>query len=154
MIKQNGSSMLELILALAVSLVIVTTIASVVTVSLRNSLFAKKQSEATRFAQEGMEWLRASKETDWDVFYGKSSAGGTSYCINSIPPPWPATGACTGTSFIANTIYFRELKMTNKDLIPAAPGNESVEAEVTVSWEDGKGRHTTSKLTTQFTDWK
>lgn len=152
MIKQYGSSMLELILALAVSLVIVTTIASVVTVSLRNSLFAKKQSEATRFAQEGMEWLRAQKETSWSVFYGKSSAAGTSYCINSLA--WPSSAVCTGTAFIPNTIYFRELKMTNKDLIPAAPGNESVEAEMTVSWEDGKGRHTTSKLTTQFTDWK
>lgn len=150
--NQKGQTMFELIMALMVAMVIVTAIVSVVTVSLRNSLFAKQQSEATRFAQEGLEWVRSQRDSSWTTFYAKSGTVMQRYCVNTLA--WPASVVqCDGTQFIAGTSYYRDLELQSFNKDTSNPDFETVQANVIVSWNDARGKHQ-SRLTTQFTDWR
>lgn len=152
--KRSGQTMLELVMALTVALVIITAIVSVVTVSLRNSIFAKQQAEVTRFAQEGMEWVRTEKEKDWGTFYSKSGVATQRFCINALTWPNPDIRVpCSGSSYIGSTIYYRDLELIQREKLGLAGDNETVEATIIVSWNDSRGRHS-SRLTTQFVDWK
>lgn len=153
--SRSGQAMVELILTLSVALVIVTTIVAVVTVSLRNAYFARQQVVATHFAQEGLEWVRAQKESGWSTISDKSGTSLQRYCISNLS--WPSTvlpcPAYGSPQYITNTKFTRDLELINKDFIPSISGNETIEATVTVSWTDSLGSHK-SKLTTQFAQWQ
>ena len=53
--SEIGQSLLEVMVALAVSTLVLTSLVSAVVVSVRNARFAKNQSLATKYAQEGID---------------------------------------------------------------------------------------------------
>lgn len=52
---QKGQALLEILVALAIGVILVTAFVSLGAVSVRNSRFAKDQVDATKLAQEGVE---------------------------------------------------------------------------------------------------
>lgn len=153
---QRGQSMLELIIALAVSVIIITAVVVAASNSVRNSTYSKNNAASTRYAQEGMEWLRSQRDQSWTTFSGKASAGsGTDWCIQTLS--WPGiNGVCSSSQTIANTSYLRQVNLKLKDYAPpGAPDgiNDTVEATLTVKWTEGTLSHDIT-LTTQFTNWK
>ncbi len=135
MIRKNGQSLIEVIVAMAVAIIITSGLLVAVIVAVRNSQFAKNQVQATKFAQEGMENARQERDSDWDTFWAK---GGTTY-----GPTVLGTGS---VNFYRNTMY--------EDISGGA--NDKMKVTVNVSWTDTVGTHQ-SELVSYFTKplkWK
>src|SRR3989304_3745944 len=95
-----GQSLYEVVFAIGIAAIIITGVLVVSTTSVRNSTFSKNNSQATKYAQEAMEWLRAERDVDWAIFYGHAG----SCNIGSLG--W---GACGGDCNVSGTIYCRRV---------------------------------------------
>jgi len=132
MSKASGQSLVEMIVAIAVMMVVVVSLISVATTSLRNASFSRDQALATKYAQDAIENVRSQRnQNPWDSF--------ATECINincgtilsgiSYPSPFTLTCGCN------------------------CPDPDMCEVTVNVSWADTKGTHK-SELTTRLTNWK
>lgn len=125
--NSKGQSLIEVVAGLAVMMIVVLSLVSVTTVSVRNASFSRNQMLATKYAQEGIEEARNLRNTlPESTFF----IGGSPPCQNS------------DTVGIFNRI---------RDCTLSADG--TIEVEVTVSWSDDNGTHE-SKLTTELTNWQ
>jgi type II secretory pathway pseudopilin PulG len=159
--KEKGQSLFEVLFAIAISALVVAGVASLASVSVRNSSYSRNNSIATRFAQEATEWLRSERDADWTTFLTNVRASAT-YCLDSLS--WTNTGICTSAEAVSGTtIFFREVTFTclKENLAPpppftsavcADPDINNVEAKVEVSWTDAQGIHSVT-TNTRFTDW-
>jgi len=136
-----GQSMFELLVAVFVVGITLTALLGLVTNSIGNTSFSRERTQAAKFTQEAVEWLRSERDSDWGVFKARSSPAGTVYCLQSLS--W--TSSC-GT--IANSPFSREVTLIND---PADP--DLVEARIKTSWQDANGTHE-SRVTTYFTNWR
>jgi len=134
---KNGQSLVEVVVVLAVTGLVLLVIIAGVTAAIRNATFAKNQTLATKFAQEGMEWLRSQRDKNWADFSTRSGI----FCLNELSS-WRA-GPCG--SFSLGNIFKREAVLSG--------GDTRIEVEVTVSWQDAAGTHK-SELTSYFTKWQ
>jgi type II secretory pathway pseudopilin PulG len=145
-----GQSLFEVVVAIAISAIVIVTIVSLVTNSIRNSTFSKNQSLASSFAQQATEWLRGKRDENVGLFVTKTATS-TTWCLDSLPDDLTAVRAtpCLEDNVIVNTNFIREVKFatTNPD------GKTLIEADVTVSWDDSQGNHKVMSATS-FTDWR
>lgn len=149
---EAGQSLFELVIALIIGVLVVTAIVQLVTISIRNSTFAKNKAEATRLAQQALEWLRSEKKKGWNTFYAKSGNPAV-WCTPVLSWQSPSVQTpCTNQIISGSNAFKREVKLdqeqidTNGD---TAPDTNIVVATVTVFWEDGGKSHQT-QVTTQF----
>lgn len=147
---RQGSSLFELVVAIGVVGLILLTLVSLSTLSVRNSAFAQNESEAARLGQETIEWLRGERDKNWSAFVGQVTIS-PKRCVKA--PSWNSspTGPCRSTDVIS-VIFTREVDFTTVD----TNGDtfvDRVEAVVSVSWLDGQGSHTI-KNSTYYTDWR
>jgi len=141
----SGQSLIEVLTALAVVLLVMVALVRATTVSMRSSGFSKAQTQATAYAQEAIEWIRAERDKDWDEF---STRAGTIFCLNSESLSWPAEGDCPADGYILGGRFKREATLTSVD----GEGNK-VEVKVVVSWLESGGEHQ-SQITTYLTNWR
>lgn len=148
-----GESLFEVVIALGVISLIIIGVVLLTSISVRNSTYARNNTQANRFAQELAEWLRTERDTRWNTFVTRASPGpGTTWCLNSLS--WPASpGSCSATSFIAGSIFQREAVLISTVIIGGSSITDTVEAEVRVRWVDGQGTHTV-RSSIQLTDWR
>lgn len=125
--KKNGQSLLEVLVAMAIAILILAALAMAVISAVRNAQFAKNQTLATKYANEGLEWLRAERDADWTSFTAKA---GSSYCLNDLS--WVG-GSCSG--FLLANIFKREATLITIE------ADSKVEVQLTVSWRDSLGSH-------------
>jgi len=134
---EQGQSLLETMVALAVSTLALTALVSAVVVSVRNAQFAKNQSLATKYAQEGIEKVRIYRDqNDWSDFVATGATGpncGDEGLVGlSVPSPFT----------------------TVVDCVEDPPGStDRRRVTVTVSWTEA-GRTHQSQLTTYLTRWE
>ncbi len=79
-LTQNGSTLVESILALTFAVVIITAVVIAVTTALSNSTFTKNQNQATQLAQEGLDIARYMKTSDYTRF--RALNDDVNYCPN------------------------------------------------------------------------
>jgi len=128
-IKQSGQSLIELVAALTIIMIVLLALAGAGLMSIRNSDLAKNKALATKYAQEGMEKVRAYRDQNgWTVFSGACDTLGTSLALPALPAPLTRAITCDDT--IAT-----KLKVI-----------------VTVSWIDSKNISHNSQLVTYFTN--
>jgi len=77
--KNTGQSLIEILLALATIVVIITAIAFSIISSLKNNEYSRDQNLATTYAQQGLELIRTQRNNDYATF--KSLSG--TYCLAS-----------------------------------------------------------------------
>lgn len=148
MIKKNfqkGQSMFELLIAVFVIGIALTAIVSLVTTSISNTSFSRDRTLAAKYTQEASEWLREQRDLDWGQFTARGSAGGSSYCLQTLT--WDQ-GNCSETEYIADTTMVREVT-----LVYPASSPDTVEARITTYWQDSSGRHE-SRISTYFSNWR
>ncbi|MEK7499275.1 MAG: hypothetical protein AAB649_01575 [Patescibacteria group bacterium] len=136
----KGQSLFEVIFALGIVAVILVAIASLAAKSIANSTFSRNNALATKFTQEGIEWLREQRDSlDWTMgFYPQ--ANGSTKNFGSLN--WPPGGSC---NIPQNTDLCRQV-------ILASAGPEEVNVTVIVTWNDGQGAHS-ARSTTKLTNW-
>jgi len=133
--SSKGQTLVEVLLAVGVATLVRIGLTGAVTVSLRNAQFARNQALATKYAQEGIEKVRAYRDqNDWQSF--------TSNCESildaaSLPSPFQLSLDCY-------------LPGSSND---CSPSEDNCEVKVIVSWT-GARRTYQSELTTRLTKWK
>lgn len=145
-IYNKGQSLFEVVLALALSTLIIVALVSLVSNSIRNSSYSRNKTYATRYTQEATEWLRGERDGDWDVF-------STNFLFCPTPPhvqcldtlAWGNCGTCGETEFVDN-IFKREISFSDIEA-------DSVTVEATTYWIDSQGIHEV-RSNTILTDWR
>lgn len=141
----KGQSLFEVVVALAVSALVIVALVSLVSSSIRNATFSKNKASATNYTQEATEWLRGQRDENVSDFIDKTLT--SSWCLNNLD--WNAPGACPSQAVISGTIFKRQAGFTTNVL----GGKEIVEATIIVSWEDAQGTHAVESIT-NFSDWR
>lgn len=146
----SGQSLFEVVVAVAVSSLIITAIVALAASSIQNSSYSRDKTIASNYVQETLEWLRQEKERDPALFrsYVVNITGADmTYCFKSLS--WPVNpNTCSAEENIEDTKFFREVTF------PACDGicdTGIVEVRITVTWQDSKGSHiisSSSELTT------
>lgn len=67
--NMKGQSLVEVVVASAVGILVVSALVFAAIFSLRNANFAKNQAQATKLAQEGMEKVRSNRDRDGVVIF-------------------------------------------------------------------------------------
>ena len=145
-IYQRGQSLFEVVVAIAISALIVTAVVALATNSIQNSSFSRDKTIATNYVQETMEWLKQERDQNSDIFNAKaefSRSSDITYCLSDLA--WPTVpGSCTSDKVITGTKFTREL--TFPACTDPCPVN-IIEAQVTVYWTDSKGVHEVTSST-------
>ena len=130
MINNNGQSLFEVLVAVALAAIIVTSIASVATISLSNSEFARTNSEARQVMQNLLEDARKFRDTNPDCIKDEN-------CNNTV--------SCSAPFSCTLTIIYND---SNSD-----GTSDSANVTATVVWTDGRGEHSASSQTI-LTAWQ
>jgi Tfp pilus assembly protein PilV len=141
----RGQSLFEVVVALAVSALIIVALVSVVSNSIQNSTFSKNKALAATYAQEATEWLRGQRDSDTAAF--GSNVLTPIWCFQNLN--WNTPGACTDDSKINGTPFIRQ----GTFVVDTSSGKTIVQTDVTVSWTDSQGLHQVTSAT-NFSDWR
>lgn len=137
---QRGQTLLEAVIALAAMLLIITAISITVTGSLSNSGFIGDQNKASKFAQEGIEYLRNIRNTDYNTF--STYQPNVYHCMpDTITGPSIESAAVSVSNLCnPNVPQAKPIFKRSVILVPNSRpcGNTGIQATVTVSWLSGK----------------
>jgi len=125
--KDQGQSLIEMVVAIGIVIVIIVALVAVATISINNANFSRNQALATKYAQEGIEEARKLRDGEGDSFF-----------VDNHP-------SCNVTDMPATG--FSRQRTCSFD------GDKTMTVTVVVSWTDAKGTHK-SELTTRLTNWK
>ena len=141
---QRGQSLFELIVAIAISALIVVAVVSLAVNSIKNSNFSKNKALASSYAQQATEWLRGERDSNFAAFraHVEDSTENTR-CLNNLVWTINPCGTVTmdGTPFKREVVF----RFSDSDTV--------IKAEITVSWTDSGGLHEV-KSSTNFSDWQ
>lgn len=137
--------MFEIVVALAVSALIITGIVSLVAGSVRNSTYSKNSSRAAVYAQQATEWLRGQRDGDIDGFLVRAQS--PVWCLKDLS--WTLQRACIDGDEVSDTLFKRQLNFS----ITTDNNKTLIETDVTVYWQDSQGKHEV-KSATNFSDWR
>ena len=137
---KKSFSLIEVLVFTAVLGLFFVAAMAVATFNLKNMKIQEHKILATRYAEEGMEWVKEEKEADWSTFI---THGSGNYCLN-VSLDWNA--ACTEDDYSLGTPAFfkRELTITSS----GSPVDQE-EITVTVNWKEG-GNSFTVPIKTVF----
>lgn len=141
---ENGQSLFELVVAIAISALIIVAIVSLVTNSIQNSNYSKNKALASTYAQQATEWLRGQRDKDVSIFMTHAEI--PTWCLMDISTDlkgWSKSGACGSGDFIDGTPFTRQASFG----ITTQNGKNVVEADVSVSWADSQGVHEVKSVT-------
>lgn len=133
-LRERGQSLFELIIALAVTALVMIGIVSLTAVAVRNSTFARNETLANRNLLKASEWLRQQRDEYWTNL---SDNLGYS-CLGDLN--W--VSGCQ----IPGTVFSRDVT-----LLQISP--TTIKADITVTWTDAQGLHEVSTVA-QYTNWQ
>ena len=154
--SKKGFGLIEVLIAVMTTAIILTGIAILLSMSVRNSAEAKYREEATERSQEILEYLRRYRITEgWDVF--SNYINNNDYCLpegftgqtpqNWLPDPMINEDDC---QYDPDT----EMKANFKRILTVSPiDNGQLTVTVTTSWQVGS-RERTVTLQRIFTDYQ
>lgn len=158
---QKGQTLIELIAALGIAVLVLSSMIIVVVASLNNAQFSRNQNQAVGYTQQGVELLRRMRDTDWGNFQNIATNNGAgngtyNYCLGNDQvfrlkdPAYPngcvplnQTSPIDSHNLGTPKIFSRRVQIQTPP-----PGNECqdsaglyplyAKATVIVEWEDGK----------------
>jgi hypothetical protein len=141
---EKGQSLFELVVAIAISALVVVAMVSLATNAIQNSNYSKNKALASTYTQQAMEWLRGQRDADIDAFL--THAETPTWCLADISTDlkaWSLNSACANDSLIAGTPFKRQVTFN----ISSQNGRDVVEADVLVTWADSQGTHEVRSVT-------
>jgi len=133
--NQQGSGLIEIIVATGVMALVLTAIIAGLTLSLRTSSETEYRSQSVKRAQEAMEVFRRERTLrGWEAFVDSVKVDST-YCMSTLPAPqatWDP-GACgtTETFVISGQEFIREAQVVVDETVPT---DVQVRVKIIVSW--------------------
>lgn len=138
MMNDSGQSLFEVVVAIAISALIIVALVSVTSNSIQNSSFSKNKSLAATYAQQASEWLRGQRDSNTDTFVSFATRG--TFCLPDSPltnNSWTLNRPCNSNDLISGTPFLREVSLS----VDTQNGKDVVMADVKVSWQDSQGQH-------------
>jgi type II secretory pathway pseudopilin PulG len=144
--KQQGQSLLEVVIATALLILALTVMVAAVSTANANNRRAKERAIATRLAQSGQDWLRGLRdEQGWNNF-GPLANG--IYCLNNLTVASPITGSCGVDTFESSkTAYKREMLVSN-----TSP--DEFTYKISVYWYSGRTNEEEVFIEGKLTEWQ
>lgn len=147
---KSGISIFEMIMAIAISAIVLTGIITLTSKTVSTSSFSKNKALANGYANEAMEFIRKEKEFEgWAVFKTEITLPDPDvWCLIDLTFSSPTIiGECPldETGNIPGTIFKRTLTLT-------AVSDNSIDFNIRVSWSDEKGTHDTHTVSV-IGDW-
>ena len=133
--RRNGQSLIEVLVAVAVTIIVIAALAFLSTTGLRLSKITSRRAEATKLASSGVEAIRYVR----DVCGFTSLAPGCYVITNSgtVCNVVNVDASCTGANYtLGGNSYSRKIQLSQYGAIPAA---SALEVETTVTWADSTG---------------
>lgn len=127
-LNNSGQVLIEVLVALGVIVVVISTITISTATSLSNVQFSKNHNQATQFAQEAMEALRSVRSTNLATFTAMNGI----YCLPGNSKTFSQASSCSVN--VQN--FFKRTVTIEKNNIPICSGG--TKATVVVAWTDGK----------------
>jgi Tfp pilus assembly protein PilV len=149
-LRISGQSLFEVVVAIGVAALILVAAASLSTASVRNTNFSKNNALATKFAQEGGEWIRQQRDAGWENVRSNTNK----VCLGTLS--WSAS--CDIDITFSRSLMFDckifdpDTGVTTNDGSCGASTN-IIDSYVTVSWTDGNGTHEVKNVTS-LTRWR
>lgn len=143
--QQRGQSIIEILIATLIVGLVLTAVASGLTLSIKNTSETRQRELANNFAQEGMEVFRKQRETaGWARF--RDTLESNTYCLNSIPINFEEfttmpLGECESGTAVAGTTLTR-------NAVVQVQSTEHIEVEVIVSWQEAQRENQVSIIQT------
>jgi methylthioribose-1-phosphate isomerase len=125
---EKGETLIEAMGALSRIAIIVIAVGMSVTTSLNNAKFNQDQTEATKYAQEGMETVRQIRNTSYNTFAGYNGT----YCLGNNQSNLGANQSSCSSPNVGT--FIREVDIQQN---PGCGANVA-RVSVTVSFADGK----------------
>lgn len=125
----KGQTLIEVLVALSISVFVVSGTTIAVISALNNAQFSKNQNLATQHAQEGMEFLRNLRNNDWGTF--RESLG--SFCLGKGSTALERKLSLDCPQNVDNFIRQIDIKTDEAPCL-----GDQVKATVYVGWADGK----------------
>jgi type II secretory pathway pseudopilin PulG len=153
--SQKGTTLIETIVALALTATIIGAILALVVSGLNATTSGKSRTVATNLAEEALDSVRTVRDTaGWSSFYSTYALGpGTSFYLDSAgtlhtaATPLCHTAASGAPEFIAPS-YTRTITFTNEP----TSGNQRVLVDICVAWND-RGTPQKVELNSYLADW-
>lgn len=159
--KQTGQSLIEVLVALSVTLIMIVALIAFVLSGLKNAQFAQSQSKATKLAQETMEQIKTIRDRNGSVSFTYSGTSTNNFLdlwnINmsrECNPVGSTSGPCyfqlnnfiltgdAGNLLAKDTL---ENQFTRQILLEDTAIGDSYKTEkkvtVIVKWTDSTGEH-------------
>ncbi len=130
---QKGQSLFEVVVAIAISALIITAIVSLASNSIQNSSFSRDKTLAANYVQQTNEWLRQERDKSTTNFMAKAAV--PTWCFTTLS--WSLPRACGATEYISGTKFIRQSSF----IISPVDGKSLVQMDTVVSWRDAKGLH-------------
>jgi Tfp pilus assembly protein PilV len=127
--NMKGQSLIEVLVALGIIAIVVTTIASIITSSLGNTNYSKDLNTATKYAQDGLEVTRSIRDGNYTTF---ATLSGT-FCLDQNATTFGASQSNCTTPNIDN-VFIRSIQI---EINPGCGANVSKVISI-VKWQDGK----------------
>jgi len=147
--KRNilGQSLMEVVLALGLITLIMTTVVAAASISITNSSFSKNQSLSTRLSETTLEWFRGERNENWEDFLSQALSGGSQQtrCFTTLSWEDSKLGSCSDTEYIPNTFLKREVDFNLVD-------QSTIGITVRIYWQDAGGYHEVNS-STYLTNW-
>lgn len=144
---KKGQSLFELMLAVVVVSITLVAMISLVGSTISNTAFSRDRTQAARFTNEAVEWLRSERDLSWTNLTSRASLTGSTYCLNSLS--FDSQGTCSTGGTISGTKFTRTLTLVYDET--NSPSEISV--EVITTWSDSGGSHD-SRILTTLTNWR
>lgn len=151
--NSKGQSLFEVVVAVAISALIMVSLVSLVSNSIRNASFARNKGIAGTYAQAATEWLRGQRDGNITTF--STNVQTPVWCLRDLSWTPSQAGSCSGEEDqIGGTPFSRQATFSLSTVIdPDGATKDIVEVDVSVSWEDSSGSHVVTSAT-NFADWR
>lgn len=126
---KKGQALIEILMAVAIAAVVLVALAGMGTKSTSNSGFSSRQTQATSYAQQIMNYFKTARQDGWNTISSTYTAG--TYCYNGT------TIASGSWCSIPNTEYTNSIAVTRSTVGANTP--EPIGVTVKVRWYEGKG---------------
>ncbi len=148
----KGQSLFEVVVAVAISALIMVSLVSLVSNSIQNASFSRNKALAGTYAQEATEWLRGQRDNDVAAF--STNALTPTWCLKDLSwTPSQARACSADDDKLPNTPFTRQATFSISAVDDNGVIKDLIEAKIVVSWEDSQGSHQVASVT-NFSDWR
>lgn len=143
----KGQTIIEVVVAFGAGIVVLSALTLMMLSSLNNASEGTSRTQATQYAQDGLETVRNLRDADWSQLVDLSKNPNNTYCMSDLCSTLTTSSGNCGPKISScglnvNSKFSRqvEIRFNDPSCIPQNPvsGKNFIKGIVTVSYGDGK----------------